>query len=134
MRQGSLVLAAGRVRSTRKKRSKIPNPAALKPRNQQQPDDCDHHETACDETRSMRQPITVSFHGSRVRGNRPRAAFAISENHETYAYRHTDKRTDKLNNATLYAPRYKGAFWHYSHKSPSLRSDNGSGNIDGAHY
>ena len=69
MRQGGLILAAGSVRSKKK-------------RNPQQPGDPDHLETARDETRPTRLPILPRFHRYRVRGNRPRTAVAISKNDE----------------------------------------------------
>ena len=56
MRQGGLILAAGRVRSSKKKRKekheKI-RPTQNIPRNPQQLRDRDHLETARDETRPM---------------------------------------------------------------------------------
>ena len=60
------------------------------PRNPQQPGDRDHLKTACDETRPTRSPTLVRFHRSRVCGNRPRTALAISKNHESYTYTQTD--------------------------------------------
>ena len=61
------------------------------------------------------------FHKSRVCGNRPRTALAISKNDECYTHAHTP--TDKLNNGTLYAPRYEKAFLPKGKKRPqSLRS------------
>ena len=58
MRQGVLILAAGRVRSKKKNgKKKTPQksrPTQNTPRNLQQPSDRDHHETACDEARSTR--------------------------------------------------------------------------------
>ena len=62
------------------------------PRKPQQPGDRDHLNTACDETRSLRSPTFARFHKSRVCGNRPRAALAISKNDECYT--HTDRHTD----------------------------------------
>ena len=56
MRQGGLILAAGRMRS-KKKNDPPPqrNPAAPKTRqNPQQPGDRDHFEACCDKTRPMR--------------------------------------------------------------------------------
>ena len=114
MRQGSLILAAGRVRSKKneeiekKKEKKKIRPTQNTPRNPQQPGDRDHLETAIDETRPTRLPILARFHRFRVCGNRLRTALAISKNDECYTY--TDRQTDKLNNGTLYTPRYEEAF------------------------
>ena len=73
------------------------------PRKPQQPGDRDHLETAFDETRPTRSPTLTRFHRPQVCGNRPCTALAISENDEC----HTHTQTDKLNNGTLCAPRYK---------------------------
>ena len=57
MRQGGLVLAAGRVRSKEKKgtkKLKKSRPTQNTPRNPQQPGDRDELETARDETRPIR--------------------------------------------------------------------------------
>ena len=59
MKQGGLILAAGRVRSKKEKTIKINKhqkirPAQNTPRNPQQPGDRDHFETARDETRPNR--------------------------------------------------------------------------------
>ena len=68
------------------------------------------------------RPILVRFHRSRVCGNRPRITLAISKNDECYKIHtqttHTDRRTDKLNNGTLYAPRYEEAFLLIDKKRP----------------
>ena len=80
------------------------------PRNPQQPGDRDRLKTARDETRPTRLPILACFHRSRVCGNRPGTALAISKNHECYTYTDGHRRTDRLNNGTLYAPRYEEAF------------------------
>ena len=75
----------------RKKKTKNP-PHKIPPhlkhtRNPLQPGDRDHLETRYDETLPTRQPILARFHRSRVGGNRPRTAHAISiKNHECYAY------------------------------------------------
>ena len=66
------------------------------PRNSQQPDDRNHLETACNETRPTRSPTLASSHRSRVCENRPRTALAISKNDECYA--HTDSHTDSQTN------------------------------------
>ena len=92
MRQGGLILAAGRVRS-KKKRDKI-RPTQNTPRNPQQPGDRDYLETARDETRATRSPMLARFHRTRVCGNRPRTALAISKNNECYTYTQTDGQTD----------------------------------------
>ena len=56
--RGGLILAAGRVRSKKKKiekkHGKKIRPTQNTPRNPQQPGDRDHLETACDETRPTR--------------------------------------------------------------------------------
>ena len=91
-----------------KARKKI-RPTQNTPRNSQPPGDRDQIETARGKTRSTRYPILARFHRSRVCENRPRTAFAISKNDECYT--HTDTQTDKLNNGTLYAPRYEEAFF-----------------------
>ena len=59
MRQGDLILAAGRVRSKNEKYSGVEKNtescrAQNTPRSSQQPGDRDRLETACDETRPMR--------------------------------------------------------------------------------
>ena len=59
MRQGSHILAAGRVRSkknkqTRRKKNEKISPTQNTPRNLHQPSDRDHLETARDETRLTR--------------------------------------------------------------------------------
>ena len=66
-----------RRKKTETKHKKI-RPTQNAPRNPQQPGDRDHLETACDEARLTRSPTLAHFHRSRVCGNRPRAAFAIS--------------------------------------------------------
>ena len=86
MRQGGLTLAAGRVRSKKKKsrkkkREKI-RPTESTPRKPQPPGDHDRLETACDETRPKRSPTLARFLRSRVCGNRPRTALTISKNDE----------------------------------------------------
>ena len=53
MREGGLILGAGRVRSKKKKHDKV-RPTQNTPRNPQQLDDRDHLETARDESRPMR--------------------------------------------------------------------------------
>ena len=95
MRQGGLVLAAGRVRSKKKKNRKKTHekirPTQNTPRNQQQPGDRDHLETACDETRPTHSPTLARFHRSRVCGNLPGTALAIiSKNDECYTHRKTN--------------------------------------------
>ena len=83
MRQGGLTLAAGRVRSNKKKSRKKKHekirPAENTPRKPQQPGDHNRLETACDETRPTRSPTPARSHRSRVCGNRLRAALAISK-------------------------------------------------------
>ena len=87
MRQGGLILAAGRVCVQRKKSRKknqtrkIP-PHQNTPRNSQQPGDRYHLETAREETRPTRYPILARFHKFRVCGNRPRTALAINTSRE----------------------------------------------------
>ena len=80
MRKASLILAADHVRS--KKKTPKSRRTRNTPRNPQQPGDRDHLETACDETRPTRQPILARFLRSRVCGNRPRTALAISTSRE----------------------------------------------------
>ena len=94
MRQGGLTLAAGRVRS-KKKKSRKKNPGKIRPtqnapRKLQQPGDYDRLETACDETRPTRSATLARFHRSRVCGNRPRTALAINKIDECDIDRHTD--------------------------------------------
>ena len=99
MRQGSLILAAGRVRSKKneeiekKKEKKKIRPTQNTPRNPQQPGDRDHLETAIDETRPTRLPILARFHRFRVCGNRLRTALAISKNRRML-HTLTDTQTD----------------------------------------
>ena len=92
MRQGRLILIAGRVRSEKKKNEKNNHSKNRRtqntPRNSQQPGDRDHLETACDETRPTRSPTLALFHRSRVCGNRPRTALAMSKNDECYTHVH----------------------------------------------
>ena len=103
----------------RKKDEKI-RPTQKTSRSPQQPGDRDHLETARDETRPTRQPILVRFHRSRVCGNRPRKALAISENDECFTYTdtQTDGQTYRLNDGALYAPRYEEAFLPKCKKRP----------------
>ena len=110
MRQCSLILATGRVRSKKTKRKKAKKFRRIQntPRNPQQPGDRDHLETARDETRPTRSPILACFHRSRVCRNQPRTALAISKNDECYRY--AQRQADNLNNGTLYGPRHKEAF------------------------
>ena len=56
MRQGGLILEAGRVRSKKKNEKKTPRSRRTQntPRDPQQPGDRDHLETASDETRPTR--------------------------------------------------------------------------------
>ena len=82
MKQGGLILAARRVRSKKtmsKTKSRNIRPTQNTPRNPQQPGDRDHLETARDETRPTHYPILARFHRSRLCGNRPRTALAISK-------------------------------------------------------
>ena len=84
------MLAAGRVRSKEKesgkKHGKRIRPTQNTPRNPQQPGDRVQLETACEETRPKRYLILSRFHRSRVCGNRPRTALAISKNYERYTH------------------------------------------------
>ena len=87
MRQGGLILEVGRVRSKKQKIAKKQNrkkirPTQNTPRKPQQPGDRDHLEKARDETRPTRSPVLARFHRSRVCGNRPRTALAISASRE----------------------------------------------------
>ena len=88
MMQDGLILAAARVRSKKNKtKQNKTRKIHLTHRkhtttNSQQPGDCDHLETACDETHPKRSPTHVRFHRSGVCGNRPRTALAISKNDE----------------------------------------------------
>ena len=57
----------------------VPNAIKTKPhhiqntaRNPQRPGDCDHLETACEETRPNREPIPARLRRTRLCGNRPR--------------------------------------------------------------
>ena len=80
----------------KEKKSLIDNekirPTENTPRKPQQPGDRDHLETACDETRPTRSPTHARFHRSRVCGNRPRTALAISKNDECYTRTYTKTR------------------------------------------
>ena len=84
---GLRILKCKLMENTKKSR-----PTQNTPRNPQQPGDRDHLEMARDETRPTRQSILARFHRSRVCGNRPRTALAISTNDECYT--HTDRQTD----------------------------------------
>ena len=96
MKQGGLILAAGRVRSKNKRKSEKKNAKSHRtlntPLNPQQPGDRDHLEMVCDETRPTRSPTLARFHRSWVCGNRPRTALAISKNDE-FNVAHTRTRT-----------------------------------------
>ena len=76
----------------KKKHEKI-RPTENTPRKPRQPGDHDRLETACDQTHPTRLPTLARFHRSRVCGNRPRTALAISKNDECYTY--TDRQTDR---------------------------------------
>ena len=129
MRQGGLILAAGRVRSKKKKfekkkRKKI-CPTQNTPRNPQQPRDRVQLETACKETRPTHQPILSRFHRSRVGGNRPRTVLAISTSREVNEARwpHTysrpcafEKQKSKKKNTGKSAP---PKTQHGIHSSPA---------------
>ena len=78
-------------KSGKKKNTKKSRRTRKTPRNPQQPGDRDHLETARDETPPTRLPILSRFRRSRVYGNRPRTALAISKKHDCYAYTHTDR-------------------------------------------
>ena len=95
MRQGGLilVLAAGRVRSKKKKDEKITPPKAHHDIHSSLCDR-DHLETAYDETRPTRSPTLARIHRFRVCGNRPRTALAISKNDECCTYTQTDGQTN----------------------------------------
>ena len=54
MRQGGLILAAGRVHSKKKTTKKTKSRRTRNPPRSPQPSDRDHLETACDETRPTR--------------------------------------------------------------------------------
>ena len=124
MRQGALVLAAGRVRSKKKKNTKKSAAPTNTPRDPQQPGDRDHSETARDETRPTRLPILARFHKSRVCGNRPRTALAISTSRGNKARRpHTcsrpcafEEKIEKKNTEKNPAPPKKH---HETHISPA---------------
>ena len=88
--------------STKKSR-----PTENAPRNPHPPNDRDHLETARENARPTRWPTLARFHRSRVCGNRPRTALAISKND----YCDTHIHTDRLNNGTLYAPRCEEALF-----------------------
>ena len=106
-------------KKTAKKIAKKSRPAENKPRKPQQPGDRDHLETACDETRHTRSPTLARFYRSRVCGNRPRTALAISKNDECYTHIHTT--TDRqIKNGTLFAPRYEEVFLPKGKKRPWL--------------
>ena len=79
---------------THGKKGKKIHPTQNTARNPQQPGDRVQLETACEEPRYTREPILSRFHRSRVCGNRPRSALAISKNDKCYTY--TDRRTDRL--------------------------------------
>ena len=101
MKQGGLILAAGRVRSKKKKTIKMKKtrknrPAQNTPRNPQQHGDRVQLETACEQTRPTRSLILSRFYRSRVCANRPSKALAISKDDKycTYTDRQTDRQTD----------------------------------------
>ena len=89
-------------------------PTENTPRDPQPPSDLDLIDTERVDTHPTRSPTLARFQRSRDCGNRPRKALAISKNDECYT--HTD--TDKLNNGTLYAPRYEDAFFLEGKKRP----------------
>ena len=73
------------------KNKKKSRPTENTPRNPHQPSDRDHLETDRDETRPARLPMLARFRRSRVCGNRPRTALAISKNDECHTHTHTDR-------------------------------------------
>ena len=92
MRQGGLILAAGRVRSKEKKIEKKNTKKSAAPKT--------HHEIHCSPTTATTSKPRATkhiprvrpysrFHRSRVCGNRPRTALAISKDDECYTYTHT---------------------------------------------
>ena len=85
------MLAAGRVRSKKKKQTKKNAKKSTPPKT--------HYEihsspaTACNSRRHAMKhvPILSRFHRSRACGNRPRTALAIIKNDECYTHAHTDR-------------------------------------------
>ena len=80
-------------KKSKKKNTKKSRRTQNEPLNPQQPGDRDLLEMACDEARLTCSPTLARFHRSRVYGNRPRTALAISANDECYT--HTDRHTDR---------------------------------------
>ena len=111
MRQGVIILAAGCVRSKKKKRKKRHwkkiCPTQNTPRNPQQPENRVQLETWCEGTRPTRYPILSRFH---------RYSQSVKTTKVTHTL--TDIQTDQLNNGTLYAPRYEEAFLPIGKKRP----------------
>ena len=119
MRQGGLVLAAGRVRSTKKKLEKKEKirPTQNTPR---------IHGSPATATTSRRR---ATKHVPRVSPYSPASidpgfvqiglvqlSQPVKMTNITHA--HTDAQTDKLNNGTLCAPRYEEAFLPIGKKRP----------------
>ena len=111
MRQGGLILAAGRVRSKKNIRKKKITEKSAPPKT--------HHEihsspaTACNSRRhAIKHVPRVSPYSpdSIDPGFVTRTALAISQNDECYTHTHTHIPTDELNNGTLYAARYEKTF------------------------
>ena len=99
MRQGGLILAAGRVRSKKKniEKKKI-RPTQNTPRHPQQPGDGDHLEPARDETRPTRFcPYSPASIDPRFVEIDPVQLSQSVKNDECYTYtdRHTDRQTDR---------------------------------------
>ena len=79
-----------------KKHGKKIRPIQNTPRKLQQPGDRDHLETVRENPRPTRSPVLARFHRSRVCGNWPRTALAISNNVECYTHTDTHRRTDRV--------------------------------------
>ena len=116
MRQGGLVLAAGRVRSKKKKRKKKRNPAAPKT----------HHEIHSSPATATTSRRRATKHVPRVSPYSPASidpvfveiglvqlSQSILKNTNV-----THIQTEKVSNGTLYAPRYEQAFLPIGKKRP----------------
>ena len=128
MRQGGLILTAGRVRSKKKKRQQRRNPAAPKT----------HHEIHSSSATATTSRRRAKKHVPRVSPYSPASidrgfveiglvqlSQPVKTTNECYTYTHrrtgkADRQTDELNHGTLYAPRYEEAFLLYRQKPASF--------------
>ena len=105
MRQGGLILAAGRVRSKKTKRKKKRNPDAPKT----------HHEIHSSPATATTSRRRAAKHDPRVSPYSPVlidpgfeeiGLVQLSQSVKTTNVTDTHRQTDQLNNGALYAPRY----------------------------